>query len=310
MKSLFVLAALICIPAFGQAPAEGPEEDVLLGCYNIDEPTQSALSDIETHFNSNNVSGYAVYAAYAWKQDRLDVTFAPDTSKDVRERVAAIMVEWNSYSRVQFRATESPYGKGDIRVDFRPDSGNHSQLGRLARKLSTNSSTMNLATCAKWPVGSKQFKRVVLHEFGHALGFAHEHQHPIDDCSAEIDWEKAYTFFQNDQHWSHEMVDNNLRTIKKRDEMLLSPIGDLHSIMRYYLSPSFLKDGKRNRCFSETTYELSQGDKLGAERLYPKATGFSNSEPLRPLLKLRDDTTIAPTTKDMIGEWAAYWEVR
>ena len=103
---------------------------------------------------------------------------------------------------------------------------------------------MNLETCIKWPVTSKQFRRVVLHEFGHALGFAHEHQHPNANCSSEIEWDKAYAFYEKTQHWDRKKVDANLRTITVTGGMILSPEGDVRSIMRYYLSPSILKKAR------------------------------------------------------------------
>ena len=33
------------------------------------------------------------------------------------------------------------------------------------------------------------FRGVILHEFGHALGFEHEHQHPTQGCDAEFRWD-------------------------------------------------------------------------------------------------------------------------
>jgi hypothetical protein len=45
----------------------------------------------------------------------------------------------------------------------------------------------------------QEYSRVVLHEFGHALGAIHEHQHP----AAGIPWDKpkVYEYYAR-QHWS------------------------------------------------------------------------------------------------------------
>jgi len=49
-----------------------------------------------------------------------------------------------------------------------------------------------------------EFSRTVIHEFGHALGMIHEHQHPL----AAIPWDKdkVYTYYAGyPNYWSKVM---------------------------------------------------------------------------------------------------------
>lgn len=79
------------------------------------------------------------------------------------------------------------------------------------------------------------FARVVYHEFGHALGLAHEHQHPHDNCTDEIDWPRAYAFYAAaPNNWTSEQVDANLKTLKDSAGLRLSDKGDGQSIMRFF----------------------------------------------------------------------------
>lgn len=54
----------------------------------------------------------------------------------------------------------------------------------------------------------QEFSRVAIHEFGHALGMIHEHQHPL----ASIPWDvnAVYQYYADTQGWSKAQVDNNI----------------------------------------------------------------------------------------------------
>jgi hypothetical protein len=86
------------------------------------------------------------------------------------------------------------------------------------------------------------YNRVVVHEFGHALGCIHEHQNPATD----IPWDKdaVYAYYAGPpNYWSKEKVDLNLfnkysREITQfsefdKDSIMLYPIPNEHTIGNY-----------------------------------------------------------------------------
>jgi hypothetical protein len=280
--------------------------DPLVGCYLVEEPEQTAIREIGSATNDEDLARFAVYIAYAWKKKELSVTFAPGTSPALMEGVLKIASKWNDVCGIKF-VKGGAFETGDIRVAFMKGGGNHSKIGRTATNLPSGQPTMNLETCATWPVSSREFGRVVLHEFGHALGFAHEHQHPHERCTDEIIWPVAYKFYADDQHWTKDQVDGNLRTITDSTGMALSDSADHASVMRYYLDPRILRDGKKNKCYAPPTYTISTGDMAGALRLYPvEVSGFGMS-PFQKVYGLLGKSKLSDTSERLLSSWKRYW---
>jgi hypothetical protein len=140
----------------------------------------------------------------------------------------------------------------------------------------------------------------VLHEFGHAFGFHHEHQHPEEGCDEEFRWEDdpdgtpgIYTQLAGPpNYWPKWKVDHNLRQLPPSGHLLLSP-HDIRSIMHYSFPAWMFRDGEESRCYTPRNTTLSEGDKLGFARAYP-----SQPEMIRPLMEQRrtllDELTASP----------------
>lgn len=138
----------------------------------------------------------------------------------------------------------------------------------------------------------------IIHEFGHALGFKHEHQSPKGGCESEFRFEDdpgyvpipddrgrflpdsagrrpgLYTYLAGyPNFWTAEMVDHNLRQLRGRESAapwILSSFDRL-SIMMYSFSADFFRSGAASHCFTPPNTTLSEQDKRGLAVAYPAA---------------------------------------
>lgn len=131
----------------------------------------------------------------------------------------------------------------NIRIKFdEASSGSWSIIGATARTEASDMWTMNLGwICAG----------TILHEFGHALGMAHEHQNLVDN---PIQWDRAfiYKWSRDNMGWSREKTDINFFQVFETSQTNGSSF-DIASIMLYPLPIGFAKHGltwDTNRIFS------------------------------------------------------------
>jgi hypothetical protein len=132
-----------------------------------------------------------------------------------------------------------------------------------------------------------------LHEFGHAIGFEHEHQNALVPCDFRFEDEPGYVpttdsfgQFMPDPHgkrpglytllggppnnWPKAVVDFNLRPLPDSSAYLTGTF-DKDSIMKYFFPEWMFIAGASSSCFSsEENLTLSAGDKQGAAKLYPR----------------------------------------
>lgn len=127
----------------------------------------------------------------------LTVRFVGGTAND-RALVQKIAPEWSKYANVRFVFNQS--GASDIRVGFQSNDGNWSAPG-LAAKTNDRyrNRSMNLVLAGRPP---HMQRRRILHEFGHALGLAHEHRSP----TANIRWNEQEVIKAYKNVWPPEKV--------------------------------------------------------------------------------------------------------
>lgn len=215
----------------------------------------------------------------------------------VQHKVAEIAVEWEQHANIKFAFDDSP--DAEIRIAFNLGDGSWSYLGTDALTIPKDRPTMNYG----WlhPNTSRtEYCRVVLHEFGHALGCIHEHQNP----AANIPWnrEKVYrTYGGPPNNWTRSQVDANLFQKYGADRTQFSAF-DSHSIMLYPV-PKDLTDGVFEVGWNS---ELSQTDKDFIAAMYPPAGPVAveiavGAEPLAAEIGAHGEEDIFRFTADAPG---------
>jgi hypothetical protein len=157
-----------------------------------------------------------------------------------------------------------------IRIGFEP-TGYWSMVGRDSVEVADQGEqSMNFG---RWGapgsiVPDAEIRATVLHEFGHALGLHHAHQHPWSTCESDFNFELIYTHLaKNPNFWDAEKVDHNMRSLHPSE--VDTTAFDPQSIMKYYFPPEFYRNGTSSDCYSEENLELSPKDRTVLAELYP-----------------------------------------
>lgn len=200
----------------------------------------------------------AAKSSALWAQGKALNVYFFDGENDLTNVTLKVASEWSEYCNITFTATND-VNKSHIRVAFKKE-GHWSYIGNAALAIPRNEPTINFEL-GKKDMHSLDFKRIVLHEFGHALGLIHEHQSP----AAKMLWKKDYIYliYSTNYGWSKEMVDRNLFNEFDRANLRYSEL-DKKSIMAYYVP----KEYTENSIEFPLNYELSEMDKKYIGELY------------------------------------------
>ena len=193
----------------------------------------------------------------------LRVRFLEGTSNE-RARVKRVAPEWSKHANIRFEFVASE--PSDIRIGFDPDNGHWSAIGTYAISLTK---TMNLALRGE---NAERKDSVILHEFGHALGFHHEHQNP----SLSVQWNEDVVIaeYKRIHNWSEDKIRRNVLNSLNRSETNFTKF-DPESIMLYAI-PNRWTIGDFQ---TDENATLSAMDKQYIGNIYGVYTGMVSKAP-------------------------------
>ena len=183
-------------------------------------------------------------------------------SPALQDRVKSVAKEWTSLANLTFNFVKS--GPADVRIAFMPGKGSWSYLGTMCRRIDEPDPTMNYGWLTDDSPES-EVRRVVLHEFGHALGLIHEHQNPKN---GGIEWNRAAVkkdLSGPPNNWDDATIENNMFAKYEPGNLAATNV-DPTSIMMYPIPKAWTLDGTS----AGLNGELSDKDKQFIATNYPK----------------------------------------
>ncbi|MBL0237888.1 MAG: hypothetical protein IPQ02_15085 [Saprospiraceae bacterium] len=212
---------------------------------------------ISTTFKTNKAY-LAALSAYKWPLNHRDlkVSFL-DGDTNIHKRVMETAKKWEQYCGIRFIFGNFP--DADITISFFY-TGSWSYFGTYSQKMKPS---MNFGWLLR-DTPQEEYDRVVLHEFGHAIGFVHEHQNP----NGNIQWnkERVYQYYMSPpNNWDKLDVDENIFYKYNFNEVNATAF-DPKSIMIYAIPAELTLNGYS----TSANNNLSPTDINYVSTLYPQ----------------------------------------
>jgi hypothetical protein len=290
-RSFFVLAGALLVMGAGAAQAHDLR-GIVAERNALDPEVWNKIEEIRSlrRFLANE-SGKSqdaeleavVQRELTWPDGRVSVCFL-DGGRQARDHVAEVAQRWQDSTGL--RLDFGPPGNtntcdttrpANIRVSF-VGSGYWSYVGVEAKQVSAKQQTVNLQGMNK-ATFTEEDDGIILHEFGHAIGFEHEHQSPVSVCEKEFDWDYLYKAMG----WSPAKVDQNMRQLQPSSKLLTTAF-DPQSIMLYSLEKESFKDPSTAKCYiPKPNNAISKLDRETVAAVYPVMVSSAPGPKLRSM---------------------------
>ena len=198
---------------------------------------------------------------------------------------------WSQVANIKFTFGNSP--NAHIRISFDPNDGAWSYIGTDNTHIPLNQATMNLGFLDGGTAA---------HEFGHAIGLAHEHQNPLGG----IQWNEAVVIAEaakSPNFWDEETTRHNVLRKYSVDEINGTEF-DPDSIMLYFFPASWTLNGigtKENDVLSRLDKEFIAGAKMYP----PTGTTVSGATVLEVNAKKRTEGEIGQPGEEDLYKFTA-----
>lgn len=162
---------------------------------------------------------------------------------------------WAQVANLTFEFNDAP--AAEIRITFDENDGAWSYIGTDCRGIPLNEATMNLGFMDGGTTA---------HEFGHAIGLAHEHANP----AGGIQWNEAVVIQEAAKppnFWDEETARHNI-LFKYSADQINGTAFDPDSIMLYFFPPEWTLNGIGTTA-NEVLSDLDKAFIAGA-KMYPK----------------------------------------
>ena len=221
----------ICTVKYLPAELQAQAEAVAIQENPLNAPQPLTTSDKNARF-------LALPIGNKWATGRTLRVKILNGSPFIQQKIRDFGSQWTSYGNINFNFVSS--GDAELRINVDASGGSWSYVGTDNLLIPQNEATMNFG----WFTDSTddgEFSRVIVHEFGHAIGCAHEHQSPTAEG---IPWNRpaVYEYYQRTQGWSREDVDNNIFNLYAASSTQFSAFDPL-SIMLYAIPAELTTNG-------------------------------------------------------------------
>lgn len=198
---------------------------------------------------------------------------------------------WSQVANLRFNFNGAL--NADIRIAFDPDDGAWSWIGTECRDIPLDAPTMNLGFLDGGTAA---------HEFGHAIGLAHEHQSPHGGLA----WNEAVVIREmakSPNFWDEQTTRHNILQ-KYAVDQINGTAFDPASIMLYFFPPEWTLNGVG----SSENHVLSSLDKafVAGATMYPRTGAtVSTATPLEVNAKRRTQASIGKAGEEDLFKFTA-----